>query len=124
VHNLKPGNVIEIEFENGVVNTVFYITSKTSGPLKQVYQTFKAQRSSIEQAMWHVPYAYLHVDNLAGGEYIPFGFGSIPPGPKGCPKSYQPEKNGRSHQIPFLRQTAQSNYVVELSTSIGAIQGP
>lgn len=83
---------------------------------------YRNKKDDFEQAIRNAPREAFQIDDLAGGEYLPVGYASIPPGPDGCPKHWQ-GPSGRKHQIPYIRQTIRHPEVQTLTKIAACMQG-
>jgi hypothetical protein len=112
-------DLVEIRFpKNKRKNVVLFAHEGSDNPhLRRIHQFYRKDKDELARELSLVPKNYLHPDDLAGGVYLPYGLGSIPPGPKGCPKSW------RGLQIPYLRRTARSSAVRRVFHLYGKVLG-
>lgn len=111
-------DVVTVEFPSGKKNAVLFGSSNSqSRNLVRLWELYQEFIPALEDCLNSMPKCCQHVDDLAGGTYVPYGLGSIPPGPKGCPRSL------KGKQIPYLRRTALFKPVRELFEMYGQLMG-
>uniref|UniRef100_A0A7S2HE83 Uncharacterized protein n=1 Tax=Helicotheca tamesis TaxID=374047 RepID=A0A7S2HE83_9STRA len=118
------GDIVHVKFNEHVTNTVIFAHSSSKDQsVRNIYRAWKENSQRISDAFFAIPNSEQCVDDLAGGVYVPFGYACTPPGPKGCPASFQPTRGGIKHQVPYLRKTARCRQVQELQQMTGKVQG-
>ena len=100
---ISSTDAVDIHFPNGTKNGVFFASSQSKNKhLRAIHTLYRKYGKELEFLYSKVPNGLKHVDDLAGGCYLPYGFGCISPGPDGCPDTYNRK------QVPYLRMTARS----------------
>lgn len=115
----SASDVVEASFpdSNSKATVLFGSANSQHATLRHVHNLYKTYQTTLETLLGKVPGTYLRADDLAGGSYLPCGFGCMAPGPVGCPP------NWRGHQIPYLRATERSSAVREINEIYGELLG-
>ena len=70
--------------------------------LQKLYKIYAARRKKLGESLRKVPNKHWHTDDLAGGRYLPMGYGSFTTTHKGWPK---PHSRFGKFQVPYIRNT-------------------
>jgi len=77
------GDIIDIDFGGGLVNTVYYCHRDATEPaLQKVHQIYRDYKDRLEKYYLDVENSDRHADSKAGGSSVAMGLGCLNPGPK------------------------------------------